>query len=222
MFRVALVSGDASLITSLRGPLADAGYEVVALSGSEESEPDPAAAADVLAVDWRGAPLRPAPPFAGLRRAWPRALLIAVVTGESTCRSAARPRRLRLAPAVAGRVRGPRSPGALAASRGRSGDLIVAGDLSLDLTSFQVLVGGQAVALTYMEYQLLRYLMTHVGMVVTRETLLNRVWGYDYYGGMRTVDVHIRRLRAKLGPVAARQIETVRNAGYRFAEMPAP
>ncbi len=222
MFQVTLVSGDASLITSLRGPLVDAGYEVVALAGSEESEPDPAAAADVLAVDWRGASLRPAPPFVEMRRAWPRALLIAVVTSDQLAD---------LPPNIEDFVLPPLAPEefvarirqALWRRRGAGpGDLIVAGDLRLDLTSFQVLVGGQAIALTYMEYQLLRYLMTHAGMVVTRETLLNRVWGYDYYGGMRTVDVHIRRLRAKLGSVAARQIETVRNAGYRFAEVPGP
>ena len=220
MFQVTLVSGDESLITSLRGPLADAGYDVVALSGSEEAEPDPAAAADVLAVDWRGMPLRPAAPFAELRRAWPRALLVAVVTSDQLAD---------LPPGLEDFVLPPLSPQefvarirqALWRRRGASlDDLIVAGDLTLDLTNFQVLVGRQAIALTYMEYQLLRYLMTHAGIVVTRETLLNRVWGYDYYGGIRTVDVHIRRLRAKLGSVAARQIETVRNAGYRFVEMP--
>ena len=76
-----------------------------------------------------------------------------------------------------------------------------------------------------MEYELLRFLSTHPGKVFTRETLLNRVWGYEYYGGARTVDVHVRRLRAKLGEEHAHLIQTVRSVGYRFGQMgwvPAP
>ena len=221
MDRVTLVSPDPSLIVSLRLPLRDAGYDVVTLSGGEEAQPDPAAAPDVLALDWRGTPLQPAPPFALLTQAWPRALTIAVVTHHQLPE---------MPPALEDFVLPPIPPEefvarvrqALWRRRGANpADLLVAGDLTLDRTSFQVLVGGQAVPLTYMEYQLLRYLMTHAGAVVTRDTLLNRVWGYDYYGGSRTVDVHIRRLRAKLGAVAARHIETVRHAGYRFVESPA-
>jgi DNA-binding response OmpR family regulator len=70
-----------------------------------------------------------------------------------------------------------------------------------------------------MEYQLLRFLATHPGKVFTRETLLSRVWGYEYYGGARTVDVHVRRLRAKLGEEHAHLIETVRSVGYRFGQV---
>ena len=69
-----------------------------------------------------------------------------------------------------------------------------------------------------MEYELLKFLAAHPGKVFTRETLLSRVWGYDYYGGARTVDVHIRRLRAKLGEEHAGLIHTVRSVGYRFGQ----
>ena len=72
--------------------------------------------------------------------------------------------------------------------------------------------------LTYMEYELLKFLAQHPGKVFTREILLSRVWGYEYYGGARTVDVHIRRLRAKLGEEHAGLIQTVRSVGYRFGQ----
>ena len=77
-------------------------------------------------------------------------------------------------------------------------------------------MAGRILDLTYMEYELLRFLASHPMRVFTRETLLNRVWGYEYYGGARTVDVHIRRLRAKLGETHASLIQTVRSVGYRF------
>jgi DNA-binding response OmpR family regulator len=70
--------------------------------------------------------------------------------------------------------------------------------------------------LTYMEYELLKFLATNPQRVFSRETLLNRVWGYEYYGGARTVDVHVRRLRAKLGEEHAYLIQTVRSVGYKF------
>lgn len=69
-----------------------------------------------------------------------------------------------------------------------------------------------------MEYELLRYLAQHAGKVVSRETLLSRVWGYEYFGGARTVDVHVRRLRAKLGEEHAHLIQTVRSVGYRLIQ----
>jgi len=97
-------------------------------------------------------------------------------------------------------------------------DTIHAGPVTVDLASYEVTVGGRPVSLTYREYELLRFLMTHPGRVHTRSALLNQVWGYDYFGGTRTVDVHVRRLREKLGLEAAEQIETVRNVGYRFIE----
>jgi DNA-binding response OmpR family regulator len=77
-------------------------------------------------------------------------------------------------------------------------------------------VSGKPLDLTYMEYELLKFFVTHPGKVFTREQLLSRVWGYEYYGGARTVDVHVRRLRAKLGEEHANLIQTVRSVGYRF------
>jgi DNA-binding response OmpR family regulator len=98
-----------------------------------------------------------------------------------------------------------------------SGDQVIKiGDLLIDLRNYDVSVDGLPVELTFKEYELLRFLATHRGRVFTRESLLDHVWGYDYYGGTRTVDVHIRRLRAKLVPNCDILIETVRNVGYRF------
>lgn len=88
--------------------------------------------------------------------------------------------------------------------------------VSIDEHSYQASVGGRALDLTYKEFELLRYLVANPGRVYTREQLLSEVWGYDYFGGTRTVDVHVRRLRAKLGDHES-VIGTVRNVGYRFA-----
>ena len=90
------------------------------------------------------------------------------------------------------------------------------GDLTIDHTSYKVYIGSQPIELTYKEYELLRFLALNEGKVCTRETLLSRVWGYDFYGGARTVDVHIRRLRSKIEDRHHTLIETVRNVGYRF------
>ena len=101
--------------------------------------------------------------------------------------------------------------------RGKRDDhLIVYGPLALNLETYQAVVAGRPLDLTYMEYELLRFLAAHPGKVFTREVLLSRVWGYEYFGGARTVDVHVRRLRAKLGEENAHLIETVRSVGYRF------
>ena len=95
--------------------------------------------------------------------------------------------------------------------------MIEAGPLEINLETYQASVDGRVLDLTYMEYELLRFLSGHPAKVFTRETLLSRVWGYEYYGGARTVDVHIRRLRAKLGEEHAHLIQTVRSVGYRFS-----
>jgi len=95
-------------------------------------------------------------------------------------------------------------------------DLLMVGDLVIDQANYSVAAGGQSLELTFKEYELLRFLASHRGRVFTREALLNQVWGYDYCGGTRTVDVHIRRIRAKLGPEREELIETVRNVGYKF------
>ena len=96
------------------------------------------------------------------------------------------------------------------------GSVIRCGDLTIDQASYKAFVGSRPVELTYKEYELLRFLALSQDKVCTRETLLNRVWGYDFYGGHRTVDVHIRRLRGKIEDRGHTFIETVRNVGYRF------
>ncbi len=95
-------------------------------------------------------------------------------------------------------------------------DIIQCGDLIVDTTRYEVFVAGHPLELTFKEYELLRFLASNPDKVFTREVLLNRVWGYDYYGGARTVDVHIRRLRSKIEDKDHLFIETVRNVGYRF------
>ena len=90
--------------------------------------------------------------------------------------------------------------------------------LALNLETYQASINGKPLDLTYMEYELLKFLAQNPGKVFTREMLLSRVWGYEYYGGARTVDVHIRRLRAKLGEEHANLIQTVRSVGYRFGQ----
>lgn len=105
---------------------------------------------------------------------------------------------------------------ALGKGRSDTGELIRRGDLVIDTGRFEVTIGGRPVELTFREYELLRFLASNRGRVFTREVLLNRVWGYDFYGGDRTVDVHVRRLRSKLEDAEHIFIETVRNVGYRF------
>ncbi len=95
-------------------------------------------------------------------------------------------------------------------------EVIKCGDLLIDQARCETSVGGRLVVLTFREYELLRFLAKSRGRVFTREALLNKVWGYDYYGGDRTVDVHIRRLRSKIEDSEHTFIETVRNIGYRL------
>jgi DNA-binding response OmpR family regulator len=97
-----------------------------------------------------------------------------------------------------------------------SSEQMACGDLTIDLAKCEVTVGGRPVVLTFKEYELLKYLVGNQGRVCTREALLDRVWGYEYYGGDRTVDVHIRRLRSKIEDATHTFVETVRNIGYRF------
>ncbi|WP_334172313.1 winged helix-turn-helix transcriptional regulator [Sinomonas sp.] len=93
---------------------------------------------------------------------------------------------------------------------------IRAAGVVIDEASYTARVNGEALNLTFKEFELLKYLAQHPGRVFTRQQLLTEVWGYDYYGGTRTVDVHVRRLRAKLGPDHEGLIGTVRNVGYRL------
>lgn len=92
------------------------------------------------------------------------------------------------------------------------------GPIVLDPSTYRVSIEGTPLDLTFKEFQLLRYLAERRGRVFTRPALLREVWGYDFYGGTRTVDVHVRRLRSKLGPAHEGLIETVRGVGYRAAD----
>lgn len=103
------------------------------------------------------------------------------------------------------------------ATEGTSGDgSLTVGDLVIEEPTYTARLKGRALELTYKEFELLKYLAQHVGRVFTRAQLLQEVWGYDFFGGTRTVDVHVRRLRAKLGPEYDAMIGTVRNVGYKF------
>jgi DNA-binding response OmpR family regulator len=104
---------------------------------------------------------------------------------------------------------------ALVASDPHSGE-IRSGEVTIDETTYTARLKGNVLDLTFKEFELLKYLAQHPGRVFTRAQLLQEIWGYDYFGGTRTVDVHIRRLRSKLGPEFEAIIGTVRNVGYRF------
>lgn len=138
---------------------------------------------------------------------WPMQDLVFV--GASPAEVAAR---LRLALTRDTGSPGPPAPG------GGSDDAeaIRVADVIVDEASWTVRAGGRVLDLTFKEFELLRYLASHPGRVVSRDTLLQHVWGADYYGGTRTVDVHVRRLRAKLGPERAALIGTIRGVGYRL------
>jgi len=112
---------------------------------------------------------------------------------------------------------------ALVARRAGHGDeatVLKVGDLTVNPDNYQVYVHGRPLDLTYKEFELLKFLAQRPGRVCDRDLLLREVWGYDYYGGTRTVDVHIRRLRAKLGAEHETLIETIRNVGYRLVPRP--
>ena len=104
----------------------------------------------------------------------------------------------------------------LLTTSGPASNMLSQGPIVIDEDAYTVTAGGSPLNLTYTEFELLKHLVSHPGRVLSREHLLSQVWGYDYYGGTRTVDVHIRRLRAKLAPEHDGHITTVRNVGYRF------
>jgi len=103
----------------------------------------------------------------------------------------------------------------LVASDPHAGE-IRSGEVTIDESTYTARLKGNVLDLTFKEFELLKYLAQHPGRVFTRAQLLQEIWGYDYFGGTRTVDVHIRRLRSKLGPEFEAIISTVRNVGYRF------
>jgi DNA-binding response OmpR family regulator len=106
------------------------------------------------------------------------------------------------------------------ASNDPEAHVIRSGEVTVDDVTYTAKIGGRPLDLTFKEFELLKYLAQHPGRVFTREQLLQEVWGYDYFGGTRTVDVHVRRLRAKLGTEHEQLIGTVRNVGYRFVLPP--
>jgi DNA-binding response OmpR family regulator len=106
------------------------------------------------------------------------------------------------------------------AGHGEQASVLRAGDLTVNPDNYQVYVRGRPLDLTYKEFELLKFLAQRPGRVCDRDLLLREVWGYDYFGGTRTVDVHVRRLRAKLGPEHEALIETIRNVGYRLVPRP--
>ena len=95
-------------------------------------------------------------------------------------------------------------------------NIIQRGKLSIDVSKYEIRIGDKKIDLTFTEFELLKFLCGNPGTVFTRDVLLNKVWGYEYYGGTRTVDVHIRRLRSKIEGKSSTFIETVRNIGYKF------
>ncbi|MFT4164733.1 MAG: response regulator transcription factor [Microlunatus sp.] len=106
---------------------------------------------------------------------------------------------------------------AMAPATNAAGEPVIqSGNIVIDEAGYSAKVNGVQLDLTYTEFELLKYLAQHPGRVFSRQQLLSDVWGYDYFGGTRTVDVHVRRLRAKLGPEHESVIGTVRNVGYRF------
>ncbi|MGB9620711.1 MAG: response regulator transcription factor [Armatimonadota bacterium] len=105
----------------------------------------------------------------------------------------------------------------LAGRHGAEGGRVISvRGLTIDVDSFEVSVDGRPLSLTFKEFELLRFMAARPGRVHTREALLNQVWGYEYFGGLRTVDVHVRRIRAKLGPRHENLIQTVHGVGYKF------
>jgi DNA-binding response OmpR family regulator len=110
--------------------------------------------------------------------------------------------------------------GRLNSAASATGGLIKAGELTIDPDTYAAKLKGRPLDLTYKEFELLKFLAQHPGRVFTRDQLLREVWGYDYFGGTRTVDVHVRRLRAKLGSEYESMIGTVRQVGYKFVVPP--
>src|SRR3954462_13176215 len=120
------------------------------------------------------------------------------------------------APGDGGAARGPRRLAAAPPDDGADGGVTQAGELVIDEHSYSAKLRGRPLDLTYKEFELLKYLAQHPGRVFSRAQLLQEIWGYDYFGGTRTVDVHVRRLRAKLGTEHEALIGTVRNVGYKL------
>ncbi len=215
---VVIVSGDAAFASALQRGLVGEGFY------ARTVPPAPEAVAEALAQGARALVLdAPALGERGLAH-----FLEAVPRGEEVVVALLPPDQLAsLEPSLAVDDFALRGAGAVEvaarlrlalARRGRADSqrLLRRGALVIDLASYRVFVDGRPVQLTYREFELLRFLASHPGRVFSRQELVSKVWGYEFYGGTRTVDVHVRRLRAKIESPQRTFIETVRNVGYRF------
>jgi two-component system alkaline phosphatase synthesis response regulator PhoP len=220
--RVAVVAHAAEGARRLRDMLVRAGLDPFAVAPEEARDALHARAADAVVVEFSGATRATLEALLGDRRLTERLATLAVFPPDQlpAYESGTAADDFLLWPVLpeeaAARVR-------LAVRRRRGADgehVLRFGDLTIDIANYRVAVAGRPVELTFKEYELLKFLAANRDKVFTREALLNRVWGYDYYGGARTVDVHIRRLRAKIEDGHRTFIETIRNVGYRFREGP--
>ncbi|WP_130011290.1 winged helix-turn-helix transcriptional regulator [Serinicoccus sediminis] len=205
--RVSVVGMDVGALVSRGDPdlvLVDATADLVQARGVLRSLSALGLGVPVLAVVGEGA-------LAVLDDQWPMDDLVV-----STASPAELSARLRLALGRGSRHAGSVPDGVNGTRAAEEPETIRVADVVVDEASWTVRAGGRALDLTFKEFELLRYLVQHPGRVVTRDILLQQVWGGDYYGGTRTVDVHIRRLRAKLGPERESLIGTIRGVGYRF------
>ncbi len=224
MQRVLMVTDNPRPLAPLREALVRAGFAAVA-AGAAEAELDRALAGyppDLCVVDSAHCPLSPARVRQHLGTLFGLTTLpVLLLLPDDRLGDLGQP------PAAEDFMMQPYRPGELVVRvqvllwrthRADPSHVVTLGDLVIDQNTYQVWVAGRRLELTYKEYELLRFLATHRGKVFTRETLLAHVWGFDYYGGVRTVDVHVRRVRAKLSAPADALLETVRNVGYRFSD----
>jgi len=218
LFRVLLISPDPSDLLPLAQALEGEGYTVITIAPGEEALA--LEGADVLMLDLR----------AGWEEGALRGLLHqAQEAGQPLTIALLRPDQLPhydpslgiddflSLPASAAELSARLRQGLWRRSRVDTRHMLKVGELVIDLANYKVFVAGRPVDLTYKEFQLLRFLAQNRGRTFTREAILNRVWGYNYYGGARTVDVHIRRLRSKIEALGHTFIETVRGVGYRLS-----
>ena len=221
MYRLLLLTEDAQLVKTLKTPLQDAGFQLgvrsVASLRADEATPG---RVDLLLVDMAHGVVDPSHLCQTLKRRQEFKDVPLVLLVPET-----RVTTLTWSWGFDEFVSVPVSTAALVArlqfllwrlNRVNLTNGLKVGDLVIDFEQFTVSVKGRLVELTFKEYELLRFLASHPGKVFTRDILLNKVWGYDFYGGTRTVDVHVRRLRSKLEDSRHTFIDTIRNVGYKF------
>jgi DNA-binding response OmpR family regulator len=219
--RILIVEIEHDLMAKLASDLGDSGYRTDLMIGEEllSSENDTLANYDVFLLEIGAedaglvrSKLKQA--FEGMRK--PPLLLVGTEEQMHTSDALADADDFMLAPVSVFELNLRVKVALSRAGRYDDTDAIQRGDLRIHPHTYEVVINGERVDLTLKEYELLKFLATHAGRVFTRDVLLEQVWGYDYYGGMRTVDVHVRRLRAKLEREGHTFIETIRGVGYRF------